>query len=113
MEQVLGRLLRRDENVHHKDGNPMNNAIENLQLMSSCDHRILHMVKGDTKFGGHYKTKVPPSDDMAWCSSCKQFLPKTNFHKAEGRWNGVRVYCKKCRKDKSGITQIQSREEVI
>jgi HNH endonuclease len=32
MEQILGRPLRSDENVHHKDGNKLNNDIENLEL---------------------------------------------------------------------------------
>jgi len=32
MEQHLGRLLYRDENIHHKDGNRLNNDISNLEL---------------------------------------------------------------------------------
>jgi hypothetical protein len=32
MEQHLGRKLRKDETVHHKDLNKLNNNIDNLQL---------------------------------------------------------------------------------
>lgn len=43
MEQYLGRKLKRTEVVHHKDGNKLNNAIENLELMSLSDHSRMHM----------------------------------------------------------------------
>jgi hypothetical protein len=35
MEQHLGRKLRPNETVHHKDGNRANNKIENLELWSN------------------------------------------------------------------------------
>ncbi len=35
MEKILGRLLKRQEVVHHKDRNPSNNEMENLILFSS------------------------------------------------------------------------------
>jgi hypothetical protein len=40
MAEKLGRLLTRREQVHHIDGNPSNNDINNLMLMSSgSEHR--------------------------------------------------------------------------
>jgi len=39
---ILKRRLRKNEVVHHKDGNPTNNDVENLQVMKSEDHNILH-----------------------------------------------------------------------
>lgn len=42
MEMHLKRSLSEDEIVHHKDGNSMNNAIENLQLCSRGEHMIIH-----------------------------------------------------------------------
>lgn len=39
MEQHLGRYLEPTEVVHHRDGNPRNNAIENLHLYATqTDH---------------------------------------------------------------------------
>lgn len=45
MEQFLGRMLRSDEIVHHKDGNPANNALSNLELMLKTEHDSLHSVE--------------------------------------------------------------------
>ena len=44
MEQHLGRELERDEVVHHINGNPRDNRIENLEIMSLKDHARLHHV---------------------------------------------------------------------
>jgi predicted transglutaminase-like protease len=35
MEQVVGRDLTSDENVHHIDGNRSNNTLENLELWTT------------------------------------------------------------------------------
>lgn len=43
MEEHLGRGLTRDEVVHHIDGNPMNNDLSNLVVMSRSEHTKLHM----------------------------------------------------------------------
>lgn len=43
MERHLGRYLRPKEVVHHIDGNPSNNTLANLQLLSSQgEHSHLH-----------------------------------------------------------------------
>ena len=38
METLLGRTLRRDEHVHHLDGNKANNRPANLQLLAASEH---------------------------------------------------------------------------
>lgn len=42
MAQLLGRPLRRDEIVHHKDHDGLNNSPDNLELMSQAEHRRQH-----------------------------------------------------------------------
>ena len=53
MEQLLGRQLRRNEVVHHINGNKLDNRIENLMVMDMSEHSRLHNQKY-----GDYKTCV-------------------------------------------------------
>lgn len=48
MEQELGRRLKTDEHVHHKDGDKTNNKLSNLELLSKSKHAQEHM-KGRAK----------------------------------------------------------------
>jgi len=43
MEQHLGRKLRPDEIVHHRDGNKRNNDMQNLGVMALPEHTSFHM----------------------------------------------------------------------
>ena len=45
MEEALGRRLKPNEIVHHKDGNKQNNDISNLEVMERRDHSRLHRLK--------------------------------------------------------------------
>lgn len=42
MEVALGRPLKNDEYIHHKDGNRLNNSLDNLEIMSPSEHSKLH-----------------------------------------------------------------------
>lgn len=42
MERLIARPLRADEQVHHKDKNPLNNEPSNLELMRRAEHERLH-----------------------------------------------------------------------
>jgi len=42
MEMVIGRPLRKDEVVHHKNGDPLDNRPENLMVTSHSQHRKIH-----------------------------------------------------------------------
>jgi hypothetical protein len=42
-EQMLGRALKRNEIVHHIDGNKHNNETSNLQIMTQSEHVRLHL----------------------------------------------------------------------
>jgi len=45
MENFLGRLLDKNEVVHHKNENKKDNRIENLQVMTNEEHVRYHMQK--------------------------------------------------------------------
>lgn len=42
MEEHLGRKLTKDEHVHHIDGNPENNELSNLMVVSNAEHGRIH-----------------------------------------------------------------------
>jgi hypothetical protein len=42
MERHLGRKLLITEEVHHRDENPSNNELDNLEVMNETDHRKHH-----------------------------------------------------------------------
>src|SRR5689334_19132229 len=42
MEQVLGRKLRSDEQVHHKNHDRLDNHPENLEVVTSAEHGKRH-----------------------------------------------------------------------
>lgn len=63
MEEKLGRPLKPNEDVHHKDGNMQNNDISNLEVVLHGLHQ--HLYHSPQKY----------FDKMAICDVCgKEFL---------------------------------------
>lgn len=48
-EQMLGRRLQPDEDVHHKDGDKANNSPDNLEVILHSDHTRRHWAMGRVK----------------------------------------------------------------
>jgi hypothetical protein len=50
MEAHLGRILSKNEVVHHIDEDKSNNSLSNLTIMSRSEHSKLHMSSPNRKF---------------------------------------------------------------
>lgn len=70
MEQKLGRKLEQNEQVHHKDGNPLNNDVDNLEVKLLGEHQREHNPK-------KYVDKIAQCE---WCG--KEFLWTAKQQKA-------------------------------
>jgi hypothetical protein len=85
MELHIGRPLGPNEVVHHKDGDRLNNAIENLELM---DGRAMHALTHTSTFR---------DADNKECSRCRQTKSRTEFrrNKRPGQ-DSHKSWCKEC-----------------
>lgn len=43
-EQIIGRMLETGEIVHHKDGDKLNNSVENLEVLTKEIHDSHHSI---------------------------------------------------------------------
>ena len=57
MEKHLGRYLKPEEQVDHKDGNKKNNDISNLELKMRGEHQRDHANNGNTFWKSSPRTK--------------------------------------------------------
>lgn len=66
MEKHLGRELRKDEHVHHRDGNKLNNGDHadgqwNLKVLGESEHNAV-----SSKQYWFLKTNIWPQEKKAW-----------------------------------------------
>lgn len=79
IQETLGRSLNRKDNVHHKDGDILNNNLDNLELMSINAHSKLHSHDGNKTKTMFKKGKRLGKDHPRWrdfitmtCVNCKK-----------------------------------------
>jgi len=84
MEDIIKRPLEKEELVHHIDGNPWNNNIENLKIVTKEEHMKLH--------------KKEPKTVELICDTCKiKFKRLLRMHKYKTKNKYKHKYCsKKC-----------------
>ena len=102
MENHLGRLLERNEVVHHKDENKKNNNISNLELTTVVDHASDHGLKHGKQIA------------ILKCPFCKTIFErrKGNTHLSKGQ--GEYTTCSKpCRGSFSRFIQLHGRTQWV
>jgi len=82
--------------IHHKDGDKLNNNIDNLQLVNPLFHKREHSGC-ELKPDGWYKP----------CHKCNKMLHETLFYKTKNGW--LKSECKECTIKKVVIAKKQKR----
>ena len=70
MEAIIGRVLLRSEVVHHKNGDPLDNRPDNLQLFANNAEHLKHELTG----------RVPNWTQEGWERMQKRHLRKKRSH---------------------------------
>ena len=108
MEEHLGRKLKPNELVHHKDGDPTNDIIKNLELTTRRTHTREHALNGDyhkftkedrvkgAKINSANKRAKRQNGDSYLCHKCNTMKHKSEYGKNKTCWNGLQHWCKEC-----------------
>jgi len=81
MEKKIGRYLKPNENVHHINNNPLDDRIENLEIMSREKHARLHMLGRRILDYGLIKTLREAGLGYKWISHLTNY-PRSSIRTA-------------------------------
>ena len=88
IECFLGRALKDDEHVHHKDGNKLNNSLYNLEVLSREEHARLHHPKHKIALNDTQKRPQPHWYDGLTQDDIRNLIAR-NSYESIGRQFGV------------------------
>lgn len=94
MEKKLGRYLTKDEVIHHKDSNGLNNDLRNLILFNNNgEHISFHHTERKKEALKKIKEKCGKN-----CRGCRKFLKISEFTTDNKSRDGYRYECRECRR---------------
>lgn len=94
MENQLGRTLKPTEDIHHKDGDPRNNSLDNLEVINKSDHVRHHSTK-------HYfsdKEMICPvcGEEFMWTAEQQRTKHRNNNRKDKKTKNAGPFCSRRC-----------------
>ena len=117
MERHIGRILKRNELVHHINGDGRDNNIKNLKIMTRKQHSLYHRQRGDLcimtseKAIKHYGRK--PNNDGAYeCPQCKKWKMPKEFRLDNRTSTKLSSACKICLRKKDKLYNKYKRKNV-